>query len=443
MKRSCRAAALLLAAVCILGILSGCSSSGGGAGSDNALRIALTGEAFSQEFLSNMNPLYASTEEEYAAGLLLAPTIMQYDEEKGWQAVLGKITVSQEDGRTVATIKLNKGVRYSNDRPASMKDYRSMVVYMLRTGYLGYFKDFYRNPIEGLVACRYNCKSLTLADVPDFEVQIEKELEEVLQEDQTAAKKAYEKMLAESKIFGKFDGNPQTLSPDGRTFKDVLLQDGGKDVPDEYFTASDVSSVMLGDLCALYAKKDRSLWMIEELKLWYMEKLQKDFSDECLARADYVNGTISGMVFTENTPQPLTMKVYFEKLMEDEDEVIRMLNLPLIQSSYTATSTVIGTGSYACAGADSGRVGMMAELKNLEKGRNLSILTMEQEDVFASIYMGQISAAVLSEELSKEDQQYYEEEYGLKFVTIASAVAVYDPDRVSAKELEGFSMLFG
>ena len=129
--------------------------------------------------------------------------------------------------------------------------------------------------------------------------------------------------------------------------------------------------------------------------------------------------------------------------MEDEDEVIRMLNLPLIQSSYTATSTVIGTGSYACAGADSGRVGMMAELKNLEKGRNLSILTMEQEDVFASIYMGQISAAVLSEELSKEDQQYYEEEYGLKFVTIASAVAVYDPDRVSAKELEGFSMLFG
>ena len=111
MKRSCRAAALLLAAVCILGILSGCSSSGGRAGSDNALRIALTGEAFSQEFLSNMNPLYASTEEEYAAGLLLAPTIMQYDEEKGWQAVLGKITVSQEDGRTVATIKLNKGVR--------------------------------------------------------------------------------------------------------------------------------------------------------------------------------------------------------------------------------------------------------------------------------------------------------------------------------------------
>ncbi len=443
MKRSCRVTALLLAAVCILSILSGCNSSGGGAKSDRALRIALTGEAFCAEFLSNMNPLYASTEEEYAAGLLLAPTIMQYDEEKGWQSVLGKITVSEADGRTVATIKLNKGVRYSNDRPASVRDYRSMVVYMLRTNYLGYFKDFYTYPIEGLVACRYNCKSLTLADVPDFDAQIEKELAGILQEDKIAAQKAYEKLLVDSKIFGKFDGNPQTPSPDGRTFRDVLLQDGGKELPDEYFTASDVSSVMLKDLCTLYAKKARNSWMIEELKLWYMEKLQKDFSDECLARAEYVNGTISGMVITENSNQPLTMKVYFEKLMEDEDEVIRMLNLPLIQSSYNATSTVIGTGSYVRAGSDSGRVGMMAELQNLQKGRDLSILTMEQEDVFASIYMGQISAAVLSDEVSQKDRQYYEEEYGLEFVTIANAVAVYDPDRVSVKELESFSMLFG
>ena len=137
-----RLVAVLHTLACCLPIMAGCSS--GKNGKNNSLYIALTGNSFSAEFIDRFNPLYAKTDAEYAAGLLIAPTVMRYEEGKGWVSVLGTISVSEENGKTVAMIKLDNKIRYSNQRKLSADEYIRVVKMILRTDYHGYFKNFYR-----------------------------------------------------------------------------------------------------------------------------------------------------------------------------------------------------------------------------------------------------------------------------------------------------------
>lgn len=411
----------------------GCSSSKGAKGSDG-IHVALTGNSFSKEFIELFNPLYAQNETEYAAGLLVAPSIMRYEEGKGWIPVLGNITVSTQNGKTVATIDLDKSIRYSNQRKLSSDEYIRTVKMLVRTNYNGYFKDFYTYPIEGLVACRYNCRGLTLADLPDFDALLADRFAVILGEDLEKAEKAYEALLSETNIFGCYDGNPQTVSPDGRTFREVLEQDSRKAPDDAYFVAGDLKWVMLADLCKLYAQKDRSQWMIDELKVCVMQQLQDAFEEECLRKGGKVNGAISGI--TRNSTTSLT--VTFERVIEDEDRVIEMLNLPMLYSFMDQKSKVIGAGAYSYSGSNEGRNGKMVSLLAAD-GKSLYLHTAEQQDVYATIYMGQLSAAAIDgaadEDLVKK--------YGLQVKTIGGKTVVYDKGQISEKELSSIAVLFG
>ncbi|MBQ8911620.1 MAG: hypothetical protein IJY89_03530 [Clostridia bacterium] len=425
-------ASALLLALC-LPFFAGCSSSKGGAGADG-LYIALTGESFSPEFIELFNPLYASTDAEYAAGLMVAPSIMRYEEGEGWIPVLGTISVSKENGKTVAMVELDETVRYSNKRKLSAEEYIRTMKMLVRTNYDGYFADFYTYPIEGLVACRYNCKGLTLEDLPDFEALLSKEFAVILGEDAAKAEDAYEKLLSQTKIFGCYDGNPLSPAPDGRTFRQVLEQDSKKAPDDAYFTADDAQRVILADLCKLYADKQRDEWMIEPLRAFVMQQLQDDYEKACLDKGQRVNGEISGVHKYDAT----TVKVIFEKVIEDENDVIEMLNLPMLYSFMDKRSAVVGAGNYTYSGCNQGRDGKMVTLQ-AQNGKNLYLRTANEEDVYATIYMGQLSAAAID----GEPDMALVEEYGLKVKRFGDSAVVYHEKRTSEKELESLSVLFG
>ncbi|MBQ8215647.1 MAG: hypothetical protein IJZ33_05250 [Clostridia bacterium] len=434
-----RGGGLLLAVLLLLTALTGCASSKNTKAS-NALRIALAGGSFGESFLQQCNPLFAQSEQEYAAGSLLAPSIMRYEEGKGWISVLGTISSKTEDGRTVATVKLKKGLRYTNGRQASVSDYLRVVRFILRTNYTGYFEDFYTYPIEGLVACRYNCAGLTLADLPDFEKQLTDEFKEIDGEDAAKAKAAYEALLLETKICGIYDGNPETKSPDGRTFRQVLSEDLKPTPSEDYFQVEEgLYNIMLADLCSIYAAKPKAQWMVEQLKDKRLVELQKAFEEECFKKGQQVDGEIAGMQVVDNTHYATTLRVTFERVIESEDEVIRMLNLPLIYSQTSTDNQVVGLGEYLYAASTAGRKGMMVELSGTKEGsRPLFLMTMDQQDVYASLHMGQISAAAIN---GKADGELVEK-YGLSVMEVGGNAVVYLPDRISKEELEQLKLLF-
>ncbi|MBP3321093.1 MAG: hypothetical protein J6M12_01955 [Clostridia bacterium] len=421
----------------LLPLAAGCDGQKAG-GQSNELRIAITGDSFSDLFLESFNPLYAESAEEQAASSLIAPTIMRYEEGKGWVSVLGTITSEEKDGKTVATVKLKKGLRYSSGRQVGMDDYLRTVKFILRTNYTGYYKDFYTYPIEGLVACRYNCAGLTLADLPDFDALLSERFKEVEGEDATAAKKAYMALLQETKIFGTFNGNPESFSPDGRSFKEVILQDSKTPIEEDYFSIKDgLEKTMLEDLCKIYSNKSRSEWMIKSLKNYILTELQEAFAEECMAKNQYVNGAISGMRITDNSYYATTMKVTFDRIIEDENDVIRMLNLPMMQSVSSSSDSVVGVGSYAYKSFFEGRRGKMAELESTEGGRTLYLLTMAEKDVYATLHMGQLSAAAIQGEVNEE----LVAKYGLSVLKVGDDAVLYLPDRISKDELALLKLL--
>ena len=433
-----RMSALSLMLCLLATAFAGCNAPKGSI-KKNALCIAITGQAFSEDFLAKFNPLYAQNDQEYAAGALVAPSIMRYEEGKGWVSVLGTISAKTEGGKTVATVKLKKGLRYTNGRQASVSDYLRVVRHILRTNYTGYYQDFYTYPIEGLVACRYNCDGLTLADLPDFEKQLAHEFKEIDGEDAVKAKAAYEALLKETKLCGTFDGNPETKSPDGRTFREVLLADLNPAPSEDYFQVEEgLYNIMLSDLCSIYASKHRSQWMVDQLKENRLVELQEAFEEECLKKGQQVDGEISGMQVVDSGHYATTLQVTFERVIEDENQVIRMLNLPMLYSLSGAQSDVIGIGEYVYAASFSGQKGTMVTLEHKEGGRSLYLLSIDERDVYASVYMGQLSAAAIN---GKADGELVEK-YGLSVMEVGGNAVVYLPDRISKEELEQLKLLF-
>ena len=179
--------------------------------------------------------------------------------------------------------------------------------------------------------------------------------------------------------------------------------------------------------------------MIEQLKSHVLQNLQKEFEEQCFEEGQQVDGEISGMQILDNTHYATTLQVTFERVIEDEDEVIRMLNLPLIYSQTAADNEVVGLGDYLYAASFSGRKGMMVELSSVdEKGRALYLMTMEERDVYASLHMGQLSAAAINGEADKA----LVEQYGLSVMKVGDNAVVYLPDRISKDELESLKLLF-
>ncbi len=396
--------------------------------------IAFTDGELSESFLTTTNPIYATSDLEYALGTLIAPTVMRYDSEKGWQPVLGTITTEVKDGKTVATVTLNNNIRYSNKQKISISAYVKVLERITRISSTAYYKDFYKNPIEGLVAFRYNSKGITLKDIPDFEAELDKIFKDLSKND-------YQKLLEETNVAGIYTDaqNPESIAPEGCSFKQLVLDKSKNEEVKEsgFFVSSDIGGKMVKILSEIYASFPEEQWMLEELRTAKNQQLQSDFIkqlNENTPSCPTIPGVWANSAGTNNYCQ-----VTFTEII-DEDEAIRILNLPVIYTYTLNDSTrVIGAGSYTYAGVSKGRQGAMARLSSDKK--LLSVITLDANRVLDSMNMGQIDVAALSLNLTKEEKQIYEKN-GYQWVNLGNYTVVYNARTVNAEFLEEIAMIF-
>ena len=266
----------------------------------------------SKQFAQTLNPLYAENDIEFALGTLIAPTIMEYEEGKGWIPVLGNIEVAVEDGVTVATVTLNSSLKYNNYNRQAIKadSYKRVFERILRTNYFGYYEEFYKNPIEGLVEFKYDSKGLKLEDVPDFNAQLD-EIFSSLDAD------AYRAMLLETDVAGLYgsEKSPDSICPDGRSFKEMVMEetkDGA--AKDASFYVGITRGTFLPLLADVYAAKDRSEWMLKELRTYKHAELQDAFAQSCRSAGYDHCQAVSGLRAVGGGYTPTGWKVYFTKI---------------------------------------------------------------------------------------------------------------------------------
>ena len=387
-KRALHLSAFALAALMLL-LPAGCAKNGDTAVYTAGLCVGVEGAEFSEAFTRTMNPIYAENEDEFALGTLIAPTVMRYDPEKGWQKQLGTIEVSEQDGVTVAKITLDTSIKYSNGRKISVTAYEEMLKRIVNYSYTGYYRDYYKNPIEGLVATRYNYKGLTLEDIPDFDAQVDAQMKDLDQ-------KKYKQLLIDTEIAGLYTSqqNPESIAPDGRSFREfVLAESRSREVKEpDFFTSPNIASRMTAQLAEIYAQKPREEWMLDEVRDALLLQLQNEFKEQfhSTTPSTPISGYKQGSgYYTDNCT------VTFTKIV-DRDEAIAMLNLPIIYSSASAGKTVEGAGEYVFESTRDGNDGRIVTLTN--SGSSLSVIGIDRENVAATMKLRQISLAILRSE---------------------------------------------
>ena len=398
----------------------------------DSLGIALSGEEISEAFADNPNPLYAANDTEFAIGTLVAPTLMRYDTEKGWQPLVGNIEVEEIGGKTVATVTVDTSYNYTNGRKLSIKDYEAAMKRISSIGYDGYYSDYHKNPIEGLIAYRYGTADLAPSRVPDFSSEADEKLADLSKED-------YKSLLIETAIAGIYpeEANPQSLCPDGRTFKNFVVEEtkNAEERQDTFFIGSALRERMLEALAGIYAAQPKNDWLIEELKKPVMVKMEKEFATEMQKNAQRTSN-ISGISFSGSSGKSATV-TFYEKV--DRDEAIRILNLPMIYDKSQAPEyDVHGAGEYRFSGFREGSAGYILNFSS-NKHRNLSVMVMKEDLLLPTLYMGQISAVCYSGILSDDE---IVQKYKLSLASFGTQKVVYDPDATDLKELETVKSLF-
>ena len=378
--------------------------------------LAIACEPFSGGFYAAANILNAANDAEYAVGLLASETIMRKNKDGGWTEKNGSITTALWEGRTVATVRLNKTLKTANGQSLMISDYISLVQQITRRNYNGYFKDFYLNPIEGLIAYRYDCPGLTLADLPDFDALTRDKIAALTKED-------YAQLLLDTSIGGLFENNASALSYDGRTFRQAIEEYDSKF---DFTTAS--QNAIRSKLAKIYAQRPKSEWITDLLYDSVKDRVIAEFCEQ-----KKQEGATGSAAISISKSDNYTCKVVFEKVVS-EDEAIGMLNLPLCFQAASRRK-----GDYVFRKNSEGTVGRA--LSFTDQGGSLTVLSAAEEDLVDSVALGQIRAAVLlaapSETLTAKAK-----ERGLRCEAIGSGYAIYDANLTERSFLEGLAIFY-
>ncbi len=430
-KKTC--AAILLIATLLLLVPSCGNSRKNSTNVDRGVCVAFADGEASPAFAKHLNPLYAANDTEFSIGMLVAPTVMRYDESAGWVKILGTITTEVSDGKTVATVTLDKNIKYSNGRNISISAYVSVLERITRTSYTGYYKDYYKNPIEGLVSFRYNCRGLTLSDIPDFDGELDEIFKNVSKED-------YLNMLLETEVAGLYTDsqNPESIAPDGRSFKQIVLEESKNEEvkQDNFFIRNDIKTLMPKLLSEIYASKPTEQWMLKELRAIKYVELQDAFKAQCASMGSPCN-SIPGVVSGGRNADFCT--VTFSSSIS-EDEAIRILNLPVIYSySQDISSLTVGAGAYVGCGESAGNDSSMFRFSSGDE--YLSVVTVPRQNIFTTMFMEQIDIAVLPDTLTETEKESASKN-NFQVKIIGSSQVIWNPDTVNEEMLNKIVMLF-
>ncbi len=422
----------------LLGLVScGESTTGTNGGQNNAvlvnesLKIGVAYGSISADFALNPSPFTAENETEEALARLIAQPLMRYDEGE-WKTVLGTIALSEEDGKTVGTVKIRSDATYYNGKTAVyINQYYSLLHKLASMSMTGCLEDYYKNPIEGLVGYRYGYRDLTLEQVPDFEKEAENLAENLTQE-------GYKQILIESKMFGFFGGNPMSLCFDGRTFKEAIVAGTTNENKreDTWFTES-TSTEILEEAAQVYSAFPREEWQWQLLCQNLKKSCEKSFADEMKKKATAEGKrteTISGVKI-----EGQSCKVQFTERLSEE-EAIRILNLPIM-----AVNGSMGAGEYlpVTNGFREQEEEAVIELTG-RQGQSLVVFTLSSsnEELYTSVRIGAMDAVLLNFKPTEEEQAAEEEKGGLRFAQIGKSTVIFNPNSVTLKELKNLELFY-
>ncbi|MBQ9469153.1 MAG: hypothetical protein IJU52_09125 [Clostridia bacterium] len=405
-----RAAAVLLAACTLIAAPSCGSGNGNAADTDGRVRLAVVTEGdFSLAFTEGFSPLAAQNDLEFSLSKLTASTLMR-ETDGGWESVLGTIKLSEKDGKTVADIRINEQVYYSGlDMTATADRYIALLQTLTSIECDGYYKDFFKNPIEGAVAYRYGKIGLRLSDLPDFDALAEERA-------RVTDRESYARLLVETSVTGLFRGNLEDSYLDGRTYRQILEENGETVYEDtELAKMSDAEKLEIVSL-ALSGLPEAS-WIVDRIYASMRKKVEVEYRDVFVKdRNNRVPEGISGVEKTSIR----ALRVRFSRKV-DGDEAMRILNLPVMSQN-----AGMRAGAYIYSGRARGNSGTIAELR--EKGKSsrfLEIFPIDAESTTSTVKLGQATAALFFEAADGARTERFKKE-GLTYEKIGKVWVLYD-----------------
>ena len=412
-RRAVRLLGAVLASLCLLFSVScGANVKDKTVQIEDVTAIAVVGEPFSSRFATaSANILRAENASDYTVSRLTSEQILSRTPDGSWSERNGSIKVETSGGKTVATVRINKGLEYYSGQAVRISDYILLMEQICQVAHDGYYKDYYKNPIEGLVAFRFKRAGLTLADIPDFDAQTGEKLASL-------TKESYEELLQKTSIGGLFDGNLSAKNYDGKTFREII-EENSDELPAGYFSSA-AREELLRRLCSILSQRPQSEWITELLYKSVYSDLLSSFRSEMESYGENP-GSISGLKKVDD----YTCKVTFERVV-DENEAIAMLNLPLIQQNGSKR-----VGAFNFKKSADGISGSMISYVN-KKGLNLAVLTAGAEEAIDTAAVGQVQIVVF---IDKPTDALIERAHaaGLTYEPVGGGYAVYDASAVDAE----------
>ena len=395
---------------------------------DSRINVALAVGTLSESFCrpqnaggTAANPFFAKSAIEYAAGCLTAPTLMRRDEKGEWQPLYGSIEVKDADGITTATVKVNSGLRFYGGSLYKIERYMNLMEQISLPSYKGWLRDFYKNPINGIVAFRYKNSALTLADVPDFDALAAKAAKA-----ETAAD--YKALLTETKLAGLFSKNLYDKWFDGRTFMQILAEAGKGRTSEEDYNKMDGSET-LELLSEALSQLPRDEWRLDELYEYERDRIEDEFAAEQKA-AGKSAGYIKGLYRIND----LTCTVTFDGIVE-RDRAIEILNLPL-----ATLSGEMRCGDRKYRGTENGETGWIVSLVN-KQNESMSLYAVDPEAALPALTLGQAQIVVFENEVDPA-LRAQAESAGFAYAAIGARAALYDPEAIAPDALRELAVFY-
>lgn len=242
-----------------------------GGSSLSELKIGVQG--ISGEF----NPFYAETEADREIVMQMFRSIQRLDGNNKLVNYSGGISYEYVgDTQVEYTVSINKDLRFSDGTNITIDDVIFFYHLIADASYDGYYKNWYLNDIEGLKEYYFDDKN--------YEDSIRK-IEEKIEKNYTLTTieaSDYVKYLTETMLEGKFDGNLNSASSSGISWKEYLLKLGyGEAIEDLGKNPSQDKIIKL--VATAEAESNPLAYNPEN---WYRQKLYAEY-----IKNNYKNGT--------------------------------------------------------------------------------------------------------------------------------------------------------
>lgn len=408
--RTAKRTILLLLAFLSALISVSCGSGGDRKGGKEPLRIGVVVSApLSDAFTASASPYDAGSDEEYALGKLTASTLMKRNG-GGWEEQFGSISVGNKDGKTVASVRINDQTFYSGTGTSLTADrYIALLQSLALISNEGYFREYWKNPIEGLVEYRYGKTGLKRSDVPDFALQARERLDAVKDAS------AYEQILIETSIAGLYKGNLKERALDGRSFRELI--DGESDEP---YDDTDLMKLSEGEKLALVARLSAKTPMDDAVRARLLTVLERNAEEAY--RAAFVsdrNARVPDGVSGFRKTGVRSFTVTFEGIV-DGDEAIGMINLPL-----TTQNGLMRIGDYRFEGRAQTAHGASVELSEISGDARIVFFALPADAAVPTVASGSADAVIFLDGTGPE------------------ALEAFDRKDLTAASIGAYTALFG